>query len=926
MFLHLRTTVPILRCGCAWSLVSTRPKARQNLDHRRPSESPSPGRPCLHRSRQTLRAHRRRTHTHFAPRRLRNPLPPLLSPIGISSVFHASACPVRGFSTHPQRELTAAHSSSRSTSPPSTRKIEEGVSEPTTSRGRTGTRIALIFGNSHCDPLTQTLSSDLPVSSIISNCSPTCQCLVCLPAKQIIMAAVARSRSRSRGNINPSVPISDTPYASDPSELLLSSIHPPGQPLPDHANEHTRTRLPSISLRTRAETISSVSSTSSSPVRRKPLPATASPLATRFSSGEHLTGRLKLPDQPFVRPYSVDSPTLHEFPPTSSVPYNPAVDTEQSLWRPDVHQDALTSEFFSDPVSPHRATFSQQTASHPSSPNLIVPLQTRSTATPLSKHARLTSESTLTTASESITPWFSDTSSTTYSNSTMSIFSPKPTPPHNLNGPHVASRSYSNESNDSNTTIQKSQPKSPGASKLGSFFGWGGNSPTSSTTTFSEKSFSPIPSPGPSENTLISADASRTASSKNIPSAIDVPKANAEAGSYFGSAYLQLPLATPTTPVQVEEMEKELKDISSELASSIRREMDLEDLVERLQAEAQNPPSSAGKRTSDYFSDSGTSSVKYGGEPDSRQDELDRAIRKTEQEKAQIRLELTGKVQDERTRRKHLEAQIRNLEEKASQVDLASINSMDANGRVRDLEATCEDLRRRLAEEKQVKDNFEDLLTALKSELLTSHNERDNLRDEIVPQLRARVEGLEAQAAEHEQLAYEQSKMQQELQTLKNENQTLINAQRLQMEMQRQMKKFNTIVEESAAPTPTRSSIGLMRSNSVAQSNVSRAKSGSLSRSASVKTAESRDALAERVKDVEAQRDALHRALKSLLERQEYQNRENQKRIRQLEMERDRALTNSPKRLSYDKEVANLRDEINTLRRRADEAIEQKWQ
>lgn len=109
-----------------------------------------------------------------------------------------------------------------------------------------------------------------------------------------------------------------------------------------------------------------------------------------------------------------------------------------------------------------------------------------------------------------------------------------------------------------------------------------------------------------------------------------------------------------------------MKDISAELASSIRREMDLEDLVERLQAEAQNP-TTQGKRTSDYFSDSGTSSVKY-GDTDSRQDELDRMMRKTEQEKAQMRLELTDKVQEERSRRKQLEIQIRGLEEKASQV------------------------------------------------------------------------------------------------------------------------------------------------------------------------------------------------------------------------------------------------------------------
>jgi hypothetical protein len=223
-----------------------------------------------------------------------------------------------------------------------------------------------------------------------------------------------------------------------------------------------------------------------------------------------------------------------------------------------------------------------------------------------------------------------------------------------------------------------------------------------------------------------------------------------------------------------------------------------------------------------------------------------------------------------------------------------------------------------------VKDNFEDLLSALKGELQNSHNERDNLRDEIVPQLRARVEGLEAQATHHEKLNYDQSKMQQELQSLKNENTTLINARRMSVDMQQQMKKFNTITEESGSFGAK--SGGLSRSNSLAQGSINRSRPPSLTRSASVKTVESREALAERVKDVELQRDALHSALKSLLERQEHQNRDNQKRIQQLEAERDRALSSSPRRLAYDKEVANLREEINTLRRRADDAIEQKWQ
>lgn len=115
-------------------------------------------------------------------------------------------------------------------------------------------------------------------------------------------------------------------------------------------------------------------------------------------------------------------------------------------------------------------------------------------------------------------------------------------------------------------------------------------------------------------------------------------------------------------------MEEELKEISAELASSIRREMDLEDLVERLQADANNTNSNT-RRTSDYYSDSGYSSSSYRyGDTDPKQEELERLRRKAEQEKAQVTLELTAKVQDERSRRKVLEAQIRSLEEKASQV------------------------------------------------------------------------------------------------------------------------------------------------------------------------------------------------------------------------------------------------------------------
>ncbi|KAL3962173.1 hypothetical protein ACCO45_003696 [Purpureocillium lilacinum] len=380
-----------------------------------------------------------------------------------------------------------------------------------------------------------------------------------------------------------------------------------------------------------------------------------------------------------------------------------------------------------------------------------------------------------------------------------------------------------------------------------------------------------------------------------------LPKSPGQAAANAAQAnpinYCETYLSTPppsqsVSSLQVEEMEEELKVISAELAASIRREMDLEDLVDRLQEQASNPQAPS-KRTSDYFSDSGYSSAKV-SEYDQSREEIEKIQRRSEQEKAKV-----------------LDQQIKELAEKASQMDLAHMNSLDASDRVRDLENTCEDLRRRLSDERQSKSNFEDLLTALKSELQDACNERDNLRDEVVPQLRARVEGLESEASEYANLTYESTKMQQQLQSLQQENTSLRNSQ-------------------GGPPEGFRLS-GLARSNSVAASSFrprGPPPSAGLSRSGSVKNVqtESREQLAERLKDVEAQRDALHSALKNLLERQEFQNRENQKKIRILENERQRLLSENPKKAGFEKDIKSLRTEINVLRRRAEDALEQKWQ
>lgn len=497
-----------------------------------------------------------------------------------------------------------------------------------------------------------------------------------------------------------------------------------------------------------------------------------------------------------------------------------------------------------------------------------------------------------------------DSPNNTNTNPTMSLSIRKSVPPHlsleqvdtSVPATHRTTAATTTTPTDKIANVHKPLPKSPASAKLGGFFNWVS---TPTTSEFSDKGFSPLPSPYSAKRRTDSAASDVTPAPKGLHSG-HANEADENPLDYCED-YLQTPPPPTTPPAELEEMEDELKAIGAELASSIRREMDLEDLVDRLQEQVNNPQA-PGKRTSDYYSDSGYSSAKF-SDYDQAKEEISQVQRRAEQEKAQIRLELTNKLQDERSRRRVLDQQITELSKRASRIDLSQVNNKDTTGRVKELEDSCEDLRRRLAEERQVKENFEDLLSALKGELRSATNERDNLRDEIVPQLRARVEGLEAQAAEQAKTVYDTTKMQQELQSLKDENSEL-------------------------KQTTPRMSMGLSRSASVAGTSPAfpRSRPTSLARSNTSKQVESRETLAERLKDVESQRDALHSALKNLLERQELQTRDYQKRIKTLEVERERLMSASPKKAGYEKEVSNLRNEISVLRRRAEEAIEQKWQ
>ncbi|KAI1328333.1 hypothetical protein F5Y16DRAFT_369441 [Xylariaceae sp. FL0255] len=636
-------------------------------------------------------------------------------------------------------------------------------------------------------------------------------------------------------------------------------------------------------------------------IRRKPLSSSASPIATRYSSGDYVK-TLPHPETRYERSFSVDSPTVYEFPVENHM-------SRQGSWDSTTKHSEIVVANNKD-NSPDNQHHTADPVYWTADPAVIPGEQQQDHPTPAAPQTAVVAVS---PQAEQVTPYDnqlvdedsdnildgynSDSSdnlnhSPAISNMSLHI-SRKPAPQHLTLQPLQPSliRTDSNELKTPNT--DKPLPKSPSSSRLGSFFNWGTPSPNPDQI---DRGFSPLPSPFKSSKVNGESDVSPEKPNFGSPNSRE-----------YCESYLATPAGSPD-PNQLDEMEDELKAISAELAASIRREMDLEDLVDRLQAEKENPTAAANKRTSDYFSDSGYSSAKF-SEYDQSREEIEKIQRRSEQEKAQLRLELTNKLQDERLRRQQMDEQIRDLSAKASRIDLATMDGQNG-GRVKELEETCGTLRRKLSDERQVKDNFEDLLGALRSELLDASNERDNLRDEVVPQLRARVEGLESQAAELEKMNYESSKMQQELQNLRNENSSLKHGQ------------IGSITEEGDVSRGT-----LSRSNSIggASFRLQRPPSG-LSRSKTIKTSESRDQLSERLKDVEEQRDALHRALKSLLERQEHQNRENQKRIKFLELERDRILSSSPQKASFQMDVTNLRSEITVLRRRAEDALDQKWQ
>jgi len=370
-------------------------------------------------------------------------------------------------------------------------------------------------------------------------------------------------------------------------------------------------------------------------------------------------------------------------------------------------------------------------------------------------------------------------------------------------------------------------------------------------------------------------------------------------------------------------MEDELREISTELAGSIKREMDLEDLVERLQLEA--PTGIPADRTSDYFSDSGASSIRPPGGDFGYKEEVDKIKRESEQQRAQLRVELSKKWQNEVLSRKQLEAHVKILEQRVSQSRRDNNDSLDMSAKARELETALEDARRRLVEERQTKENFEDLLTALRVDLEAHRNQRDNLRDEVVPNLKSQIEGLEFSLGEAQKQTYDFARMQQELQQLRSE--------RAGGFIDPIMEDGDTSIDSRQSFCQSKTLSGLNRSSTI---NLGRGNRGSMNRSNSLSRSNptamrpqtmTPQLLSDEYKALEQQRDALHSTVKYLLRRQDQQQKQYEKRLRLAEAERDKAYAVNPSRKGgYETEVRGLRSEINVLRKRTDDALEQKWQ
>ncbi|KAK9389909.1 hypothetical protein V1515DRAFT_592213, partial [Lipomyces mesembrius] len=175
----------------------------------------------------------------------------------------------------------------------------------------------------------------------------------------------------------------------------------------------------------------------------------------------------------------------------------------------------------------------------------------------------------------------------------------------------------------------------------------------------------------------------------------------------------------------VESLQNELRQVSAELAASIKRELDLEMLLDKY-ATTNDSGGELTDGSSSYPEDDSVGSdgfrhrLRYNPE---RFEDLETKLRMAQQEKARLQVEFQHTVDRERQGRRQCEEKRKKLEEqlkskaKPGKKDALLAANIEATENVRLLEVALEDAQRKLYNERMNGQNLEFMLTSIREEL-----------------------------------------------------------------------------------------------------------------------------------------------------------------------------------------------------------------
>ncbi|KAJ8104089.1 hypothetical protein POJ06DRAFT_272727 [Lipomyces tetrasporus] len=175
----------------------------------------------------------------------------------------------------------------------------------------------------------------------------------------------------------------------------------------------------------------------------------------------------------------------------------------------------------------------------------------------------------------------------------------------------------------------------------------------------------------------------------------------------------------------VESLQEELRQVSAELAASIKRELDLEMLLDKYATTNDSDGELTDGSSSCLEDDSEGSDgfrprLRYNTE---RFEDLETKLRMEQQEKARLRLEFQHIVDKERQGRRECEEKRKKLEEqlkskaKSGKKDALLAANIEATENVRSLEVALEEAQRKLYNERMNAQNLEFMLTSIREEL-----------------------------------------------------------------------------------------------------------------------------------------------------------------------------------------------------------------